>query len=67
MVDTQGITLIVKLTIGLFPSIYKLDVISPNEKLKISKQKCFLTQCSLQAILHFYSSLYSDTFETISV
>lgn len=47
MVDTQGITLIVKLTIGLFPSIYKLDVISPNEKLKISKQKCFLTQCSL--------------------
>lgn len=67
MVDTQGITLIVKLTIGLFPSIYKLDVISPNEKLKISKQKCFLTQCSLQAILHFSSSLYSDTVETISV
>lgn len=31
MVGTQGIILIVKLTIGLFPSIYKLDVISPTK------------------------------------
>jgi len=47
MVNTQGIILIAKLSTGLFPSAYKLDAISPNEKLKINKQNCFLTQYSL--------------------
>lgn len=30
MVNTLGNILIVKVSIGLFPSAYKLDVISPN-------------------------------------
>ena len=67
MVNTQGIILIAKLSNGLFQSAYKLDAISPNEKLKINKQNCSLTQYSLQAIILFSSSLYSDTFEATSV